>query len=434
MAKINNKLKYPIVGTPSLLDYFIGSLALDGSTVNFSIQSILELIGGISGDSINYAFSDGTDPDIDYTTSGALFTDTNDGQIGSFDKLIFSKNTLSEFNLQQLFAFLGGRDDITIKLQDVTNANVFFVFRITAFDEQADYVVFDVVPQSNLYTSELINNTVYNIQWDVLYGTLFTENIPVVLSNNKFFGKYPNGSVISAIGKTAQEVLIDIAAEYIKPSYNSITLTAIPNSNPIEVGEILNGLSTIFSLNNDSLGNPPLARFITGDGYNRSIMAETSPFLGTAPSTSNVATTKNWVLSGTDKDGTPIGSVSTSRTWFWRHFFGASNVVLTAASTPAQVSAVINALQQSILTGGKAANYTAGAYNDTVGNFTYIAYASPYGNLSNIIMNGALSVLSAFTNIGSFSYTNSKGVVLNMTVYKSNSDKAFASGTTLAIT
>lgn len=169
MAKINNKLKYPLVGVPSLLDYFIGTLALDGSTVNFSIQSILELIDGISGDSINYAFSDGTDPDIDYTTSGAVFTDTNDGQVGSFDKLIFSKNTLSEFNLQQLFAFLGARDDITIKLQDVTNANVFFVFKITAFDEQADYVVFDVVPQSNLYTSELINNTVYNIQWDVLY-------------------------------------------------------------------------------------------------------------------------------------------------------------------------------------------------------------------------------------------------------------------------
>jgi hypothetical protein len=265
-------------------------------------------------------------------------------------------------------------------------------------------------------------------------GSTFTEDIPVVLSAGKTLGKYEGVTTIHSTGMTIIELFKDIALEYVKPAYTGITLTAAPNSNPIEVGEILNSLSITYTAVNDSLGNQPKNRFITGDGYNRSIMAETSPYLGSAPSTSNSSVTKTWTISGTDDNNVPISSVSTTRTWFFRHFFGASNTVLTGASTPAQVASVINALQQSVLVGGKAANYTAGAYNDVTGNFTYIAYASTYGNLSNIIMNGALSVLSAFTNIGSFSYTNSKGVVLNMTVYKSNSDKAFASGTTLAIT
>lgn len=48
--------------------------------------------------------------------------------------------------------------------------------------------------------------------------TKFTADIPVILSGGKTLGKYTNGQTIPAIGKTAQEVLLDIAQEFISPS------------------------------------------------------------------------------------------------------------------------------------------------------------------------------------------------------------------------
>lgn len=49
-------------------------------------------------------------------------------------------------------------------------------------------------------------------------SAVFTADIPVILSGVKTLGQYQNGQIIPAIGKTAQEVLLDIAQEFISPA------------------------------------------------------------------------------------------------------------------------------------------------------------------------------------------------------------------------
>lgn len=259
-----------------------------------------------------------------------------------------------------------------------------------------------------------------------LAGTnLISSSIPVVLSAGNTLGKYKGTTSIPSTGWTFEQLMKDIALEYVKPSFTSVTLTASPNTTPVEVGEILSTLSITFVSVNDSLGNPPINRFITGDGFNRNIMAETSPYLGVGTSTSNAPVTKTWVLSGTDANNVAITSVQTSRAWLWRSFFGASAAVITGAN--------INTMQQNSLLAGKGVTRTCAAYNNDPLQNTYIIYPASFGDLSNIIMNGALSVLSSFTKQADVSYTNVLGVVVSMRIYKSNSTGAFAAGTTLLI-
>jgi hypothetical protein len=128
--------------------------------------------------------------------------------------------------------------------------------------------------------------------------------------------------------------------------------------------------------------------------------------------------------------GASISGTSTSISFQFRNYLAASSTIPTNNST---AQTVVNASVQSVLDTDRSWTATCTAANDTFGNFTYIIYPASYGNLSNIIQNGALSVLTAFTNLGDFTITNSFGASILVRIYKSNSDKAFSSGTTLAI-
>ncbi len=61
--------------------------------------------------------------------------------------------------------------------------------------------------------------------------------------------------------------------------------------------------------------------------------------------------------------------------------------------------------------------------------YTYYCYPASYGSLSQIIQNGALPVLTAFTRLADVSITNDVGVSVLMAVYKSNADNAFTNVT-----
>jgi hypothetical protein len=94
---------------------------------------------------------------------------------------------------------------------------------------------------------------------------------------------------------------------------------------------------------------------------------------------------------------------------------------------------VVASLDNPSLLASRARTVICNIDNDTIGYYSYIAYPASFGNLTGIIQNGALPVLSAFTLLGDFNYTNAYGVIVSMRVYVSNSDAAFASGTSLAI-
>jgi len=148
---------------------------------------------------------------------------------------------------------------------------------------------------------------------------------------------------------------------------------------------------------------------------------------------STTAGSVSFIVNGRRSDnGAAISATSTSVPFRFRNYFAASSTVITDNST---AQTVINTgLITSALDTDKAWNVTCTSANNVAGNFTYIIYPSSYGTLSGIIQNGALPVLTAFTDLGNFNITTAYGVSLSVKIYKSNSDQAFSPGTTLAIT
>ena len=99
----------------------------------------------------------------------------------------------------------------------------------------------------------------------------------------------------------------------------------------------------------------------------------------------------------------------------------------------ATAQTVVNAFVTSLLDTDRVWTATCTPANDTLGNFTYIIYPASYGDLTGIIQNSSTPVLGAFTKLSDYTVINAYGASISVRVYKSNADKAFASGTTLAI-
>jgi hypothetical protein len=234
-----------------------------------------------------------------------------------------------------------------------------------------------------------------------------------------------------AVGTPLESILRDILAPYVTSAFTSLSLSSTPSATTLECGDTITSLSATFAKNNDSEGQQPYQRYITGDAYNRDITAEASPYLGITPSVVLTAPgSKTWTISGKNKNNVAVTSQSATRSWQWMHYFGASAL---PNATAAEVSAILNSFTDKALASGKARNVTAAAANNVGTNYTYIAYAASFGDLAGIVMNGATPVLGAFTKLGDYSFTNSKGVVVSMRVYKSNVPGAFAAGATLNI-
>lgn len=67
-------------------------------------------------------------------------------------------------------------------------------------------------------------------------------------------------------------------------------------------------------------------------------------------------------------------------------------------------------------------------------NYTYIIYPATFGDLQNVVQDNALSVLSAFTDLGDFTINNTFGASISYSFYRTNQTAAFSAGTELDIT
>lgn len=238
----------------------------------------------------------------------------------------------------------------------------------------------------------------------------------------------PLGTTFPA-GTTSQQMWQALIAPYVAPSMSSLAIVLNPNDASIEVGRTVDVVSASWAVVNDSEGNPPQSMYLTGDGFNKSVTGTGTTGTGTTQLTA--AGSKTWSLSGTDKDANVLTPATYSRSWRFRYWLGATNAADPVGDVTATALAL--ALQQSQLLTSKAASFTCTEDNNTTGNYTWIAYLASYGALSNIIQDGATPVLGAFTYVGSWNVTNAYGVVASYRFYKSNGDKAFSSGVTLAI-
>ena len=89
--------------------------------------------------------------------------------------------------------------------------------------------------------SELINNAGYITLADIPTSTFDTDT-PVILSSGKTLGKYVSGQTIPSAGKTFEEVIKDIALEYVNPAFTSFNISTQPTT--VEVGTTLSGSKT----------------------------------------------------------------------------------------------------------------------------------------------------------------------------------------------
>lgn len=120
-----------------------------------------------------------------------------------------------------------------------------------------------------------------------------------------------------------------------------------------------------------------------------------------------------------DTKQTTTSSIATVN-FLYRNLLGYnSNTVLTLAQildfTNSELS---DSKERSI------SNVSAGA-----NQYTYYAYAASAGDLTNVIQDGASSVIGGFTKLSDVTGTNSYGATVTYRVYRSNSPQAFTNNT-----
>lgn len=242
---------------------------------------------------------------------------------------------------------------------------------------------------------------------------------------------YSRGDAITT-GTDMTTVIETLLCIYVQPKFKTLTMS-FNISGDIEIGRNVTVTNAAWMYDNDSLGNPPAEMHITGIGYNTTIFLTGNSAVPNDPTTtftSAIAETKSWFILGKDKDDVDITPAFATKVFRNMHRSGTSASSITDSGT---AQTVINSLTNNTLTSGKTRTITCDATNNDVTKYTYICYDSSYGALSSVIQNGSLPVLTAFTRLPDYIYTNQYGVPRTMITYVSNSTGAFASGTTLLL-
>lgn len=248
-------------------------------------------------------------------------------------------------------------------------------------------------------------------------------------------GGLKKGDIVLS-GTTLEDFINQLITPYIQPSFDNFIIDSNIMDEYIEVGRTMTISNAIWSYIVDSDNNQPVNITITGAGFNQNTILTTSPSPADAQVTTlsiSNAVPYSWIISGYDKN-----SIQISKSYIvngrYRFSFGASSTLLTNISTAVQATDVINSLQQMWLIEGHELSVTCTSDNKNINNYTYIAYASTYGQLLDIDKDG-LDILTAFTFIGAFNYINphNNAIITPYYIYRSNATGAFSSGNVLNI-
>lgn len=142
----------------------------------------------------------------------------------------------------------------------------------------------------------------------------------------------------------------------------------------------------------------------------------------------------------TDDGGPNLGDediTSTPKTFTYKYLakLGASSTSEIADNDAAQTlydgiteqaSALVNSSSWN--------NVDTTADGNSQSNYTYIIFPATFGALQNVVQDNALSVLSAFTDLGDFTINNKFGASISYSFYRTNQTAAFSTGTELDIT
>jgi len=279
-------------------------------------------------------------------------------------------------------------------------------------------------------------------------GSVFPigANIANTINTNITVGGVPSGTNFPA-GTSIEDIIRELLVTYIPPGLSNLGLKIGGST----ISTTARDVGASFTINtasfNASVDNPgglyAVSSSFTASGANGgtinyyfgdNVLVGTNNLGigGTYTITKNTAGSVTFTVNAKRPDTfAAISDTSTSISFQFRNYLAASTTII-ATNSDAQ-SVIDNDIVTSQLDTDRVWTTTCSAANDTLGKFTYIIYPASYGDLSTVIQNGALPVLTAFTKLGDFTITNTNGVSLSVRVYKSNADKAFASGVTLAI-
>ncbi len=169
---------------------------------------------------------------------------------------------------------------------------------------------------------------------------LFVNDIPVVLSGTKTLGRFSNGQTILSAGKTFEEVMNDIATEYLLPTISSFAING--QNTAVESGITISGIKS-FTFNATNTGNitPNTLGIFYGTtplATGLSVSSPASVDIGTISLIGN-GTTYNWSAKATNTQSTVFTSNVFTITSRYRQWWGN---VTTIPTTSTEVRALAN--------------------------------------------------------------------------------------------
>lgn len=173
----------------------------------------------------------------------------------------------------------------------------------------------------------------------------FTEDIAYSLPTGKSFGRLVGTGIYPAVGKNVQEVLQDIALEYLTPTFSSFSMQGQATS--VEIGTVLSGSKNFtfgFTYGQNVEENSLSILDVTADNILAADLPKTSPQsvnIGSI-SKSNPNTTHQWRAIAINTLGNTLQSGLFTVNFVLRRFFGST-------SSPTTNSAQARALAQNVL-------------------------------------------------------------------------------------
>jgi len=312
----------------------------------------------------------------------------------------------------------------------------------------------------SLYTSSSISND--TITFNQVDGT--TESVTInntvtssyaltasyseltqILNANQNVGGISSGDSFTQ-GSSIEALLRSMLIAYIEPVISSLVIRLDGSSISTATRDVGNSFTcntSSFSATLDSPnGNYPTGASITASGadigtqqifLSNTIVGSNAFGLGSTLTIVRASSAGSVSFTVNTKSQTTVDtqSTSTSFAFYWRNYLGASSTSVVDNTTAQAV--VTSGTVASTLTTGKSWTATCTSANANGSNYTFITYPASYGDLSNVIQNGSLPVLTAFTKKGDFTVANSFGSSNSFRVYQSNQPGAFSAGTTLTI-
>jgi len=239
-------------------------------------------------------------PEGTLTFEAELGSTVNFSSITTF---LLSKYTTKQNDVSNFFNFVVGSRILLYKSLNINSFGYYIVNSISPYILDGNFykVVVSYI-SGNGYIQEDNDYMISVVDKSTGGGSnTFLNNITVSLTGNKTLGKYTTGQTIPSANKTFEEVMNDIAIEYLPPVFTSFFMSS--QSTTLESGTIMSGTRAFtFSLSNSGNITPNTLGIYYGSTALATGLAVSSPVsvsVGTVNLTGN-GTVYSWSAKATN--------------------------------------------------------------------------------------------------------------------------------------